>query len=167
MGFTSLPGILVMSLSYLYSELFDLFCFFVLCVGLRIVAVARFQSVMGVREHLTTWFDRKLPNILLIYLWPDFWMSCYEVELKGWLGMELLVRRETICLLYLSLSNSATAECPFPASGALRLWQGAFIKVEWWYKHVFIWPMYCMEECILVAVHSYGLYVFGQNVTKF
>ena len=79
--------------------------------------------------------------------------------------MELLARRKTIRLLYLSLSNSATAECPF--TGALRLWRGACIKVELWYKYVFIWPMYCMEECILVAVNSYGPQVFGQNVTKF
>ena len=56
MGVTSLPDILVMPLAYLSSELFDPFLlFFVLCVGLRIVAVARFQSVMGVRgapQHL-------------------------------------------------------------------------------------------------------------------
>ena len=50
MGVTSLPDIFVMSLSYLSSELFDPFLgFFVLCVGLRVAAVARFKSVRGVR----------------------------------------------------------------------------------------------------------------------
>ena len=153
MGVTSLPDISVMSLSYLSSELFDLCC--VWALGLLLWLDFKAWGAKG--EHLTTRFDKQLPKVLLIYLCPNFWMSCYEVELKGWLGMELLVRRKTICLLYLSLSNSATAECPFPTAGALRLWRGACIKVEWWYKYLFIWPMYCMKECILVAVHSYGL----------
>ena len=55
MGITSLPDILVMSLSYLSSELFDPFLFFfVLRVGLRVVAEARFQSVRGARGALST-----------------------------------------------------------------------------------------------------------------
>ena len=39
-----------MSLSYLSNEWFDpfLFCFFLLCVSLKVVAVARFQSARGV-----------------------------------------------------------------------------------------------------------------------
>ena len=44
--------------------------------------------------------------------------------------MELLVRSEIMCLLYLSLPNSTTAECPIPTAGALKLWRGAGLELE-------------------------------------
>ena len=44
--------------------------------------------------------------------------------------MKPLVRRETIYLLYLSLSNSITAECSFPTAGALMLWRGFALRLN-------------------------------------
>ena len=158
MGVTSLPDILVMSLSYLSSELFDPFLFFlVLCVGLKVVAVARFQSVRGIRgaSHHLIWqaITKHSSNISLPWFMDEL--------LLGWtkwlIGNGAFSKTGNNMFTLFIITNSATAECPFPTAGALRLWRGACIKVEWWYKYLFTWPMYCMKECILVAVHSYGL----------
>ena len=119
-----------------------------LCVGLRVVAVARFQGVRGVRrasDHLIS----QLLDVLLIYPPTNFWMSCYEVKLKVWLGMELLVRREKYVyfIYHYPIVPRQSALSP-PQEHALRSRDGISMYlfgqcIVW--KSVFWWQYICMD----------------------
>lgn len=67
-------------LSFLSGELFNTSSFFVLWMILGLLCERR-------ERYFTTEFDRKLPDILFLYLCPNFWVIHCEIALKGSLWM--------------------------------------------------------------------------------
>ena len=67
-------------LSFLSGELFNTSPFFVFWMILGLLCERR-------ERYFTTEFDRKLPDVLFLYLCPNFWVIHCEIALKGSLWM--------------------------------------------------------------------------------
>ena len=53
---------------------------FFLCVTLGLL-LWRDSKISG--EYLTTWFDKKLQNVVFIHFCPNYWVNSWDIELKN------------------------------------------------------------------------------------